>query len=282
MYGMPYSPSPPKSACSFWLPPRRGDGREVVAGVGGGGQARHVAVPRVVGGNTGQLPSEPFWAQPPPAGGRVVVVVDAWSWCAWSSSGRGRLGGARGRGHRGGPRRGGRGWRWGWRCGRQARGEHERAPGDGHEEEQTAAHGVLSASGGEILERGGEGGVKAVWSGEAAARWVAPTMIGRCLRSPARPGLDPQPVEREPRRPSTCTASSSPSGCWSAVYVAEQRWRRRGYPRDGIYDIAFWVVIGGVIGARLYHVVTDYQLFEDDRCARFADLAGRAHRSGAR
>jgi prolipoprotein diacylglyceryl transferase len=53
-------------------------------------------------------------------------------------------------------------------------------------------------------------------------------------------------------------------GVLVGVYVAEQRWRHRGYPKDGIYDIAFWVVIWGVIGARVYHVITDYQLFEDD------------------
>ena len=53
-------------------------------------------------------------------------------------------------------------------------------------------------------------------------------------------------------------------GVLVGVYVAEQRWRRRGYPKDGIYDIAFWVVIWGVIGARVYHVISDYQLFEDD------------------
>jgi prolipoprotein diacylglyceryl transferase len=53
-------------------------------------------------------------------------------------------------------------------------------------------------------------------------------------------------------------------GVLVAVSIAEHRWRRRGYPRDGIYDIAFWVVIWGVIGARLYHVVSDYQLFEHD------------------
>ncbi|HLM17095.1 MAG TPA: prolipoprotein diacylglyceryl transferase [Acidimicrobiia bacterium] len=52
-------------------------------------------------------------------------------------------------------------------------------------------------------------------------------------------------------------------GVLVGVYVSEQRWRRRGYPRDGIYDIAFWVVIWGVIGARVYHVITDYQRFED-------------------
>jgi len=53
-------------------------------------------------------------------------------------------------------------------------------------------------------------------------------------------------------------------GVLVAVFTAERRWRNRGYPRDGIYDIAFWVVVWGVIGARLYHVVTDYQLFTDD------------------
>jgi prolipoprotein diacylglyceryl transferase len=58
-------------------------------------------------------------------------------------------------------------------------------------------------------------------------------------------------------------------GVLVGVYVAEQRWRRRGYPNDGIYDIAFWVVIWGVIGARLYHVITDYQLFEDDPLRAF-------------
>ena len=55
-----------------------------------------------------------------------------------------------------------------------------------------------------------------------------------------------------------------------------------GYPRDGIYDIAFWVVICGVIGARLYHVITDYQLFEHDPWSTRSRSGGRARRSGAR
>ena len=53
-------------------------------------------------------------------------------------------------------------------------------------------------------------------------------------------------------------------GVLVATYIGEHRWRNRGYPKDGIYDIAFWVVIAGVIGARLYHVITDYELFEHD------------------
>jgi prolipoprotein diacylglyceryl transferase len=53
-------------------------------------------------------------------------------------------------------------------------------------------------------------------------------------------------------------------GVLVAVWVSEHRWRRRGYPAGGIYDIAFWVVVWGVIGARIYHVLTDYQRFDDD------------------
>jgi len=53
-------------------------------------------------------------------------------------------------------------------------------------------------------------------------------------------------------------------GVLVAVYVSERRWRNRGYPRDAIYDIAFWVVVWGVVGARVYHVITDYQLFTHD------------------
>ncbi len=53
-------------------------------------------------------------------------------------------------------------------------------------------------------------------------------------------------------------------GVLVAVWIAERRWRRRGYGSPGISDVAFWVIIWGVVGARLYHVITDYQRFEDD------------------
>ncbi|MFI5047297.1 MAG: prolipoprotein diacylglyceryl transferase [Acidimicrobiia bacterium] len=59
-----------------------------------------------------------------------------------------------------------------------------------------------------------------------------------------------------------------------ACAVGERRWRNRGYPPGGVYDIAFWVVIWGVIGARLYHVITDYQLFEHDLPRVFAIWRG--------
>jgi prolipoprotein diacylglyceryl transferase len=59
-------------------------------------------------------------------------------------------------------------------------------------------------------------------------------------------------------------------GCW----VGDRRWRARGYPKGTIYDLAFWIVVWGVIGARLYHVLTDYQLFEHDVLRVFAIWRG--------
>jgi prolipoprotein diacylglyceryl transferase len=53
-------------------------------------------------------------------------------------------------------------------------------------------------------------------------------------------------------------------GVLVAIRVAEVRWVGRGHPHKQIADIVIWVVVWGVIGARVYHVVTDYQLFTDD------------------
>jgi phosphatidylglycerol---prolipoprotein diacylglyceryl transferase len=58
-------------------------------------------------------------------------------------------------------------------------------------------------------------------------------------------------------------------GVLVAVAIAQRRWTRRGYGSPGISDIAFWVVVWGVIGARLYHVITDYQRFDDDPLRAF-------------
>ena len=49
-----------------------------------------------------------------------------------------------------------------------------------------------------------------------------------------------------------------------ASILAERRWKRWGHdPRD-FQNIVVVVVICGVIGARLYHVATDYEKFEGD------------------
>ncbi len=53
-------------------------------------------------------------------------------------------------------------------------------------------------------------------------------------------------------------------GVLVAVRISEVRWVRRGHPSKEFSDLVVWIVVGGVIGARLYHVITDYQLFTDD------------------
>lgn len=45
------------------------------------------------------------------------------------------------------------------------------------------------------------------------------------------------------------------------LLVTERRWEARGGRRDTVTALAFWVIPFGIIGARLYHVVTDYQLY---------------------
>ena len=46
-----------------------------------------------------------------------------------------------------------------------------------------------------------------------------------------------------------------------AARIAEQRWVNRGHGAKEFSDLVIWIIIGGVIGARAYHVASDYQLF---------------------
>jgi len=61
------------------------------------------------------------------------------------------------------------------------------------------------------------------------------------------------------------------AGVLVAAKIGRTRYMRKGGPRDDAaarergeeFDsLAFWAVVAGIIGARLYHVITDYQLFE--------------------
>jgi prolipoprotein diacylglyceryl transferase len=46
-----------------------------------------------------------------------------------------------------------------------------------------------------------------------------------------------------------------------AVVIAERRWRGRGGKPGTMVDLATWGIPFGIVGARLYHVVTDWQLY---------------------
>ncbi|GLW12235.1 prolipoprotein diacylglyceryl transferase 1 [Microtetraspora sp. NBRC 13810] len=46
-----------------------------------------------------------------------------------------------------------------------------------------------------------------------------------------------------------------------AVWLGERRWRARGGAPGTIVDLAVWAVPFGLVGGRLYHVITDWQLY---------------------
>jgi len=50
-------------------------------------------------------------------------------------------------------------------------------------------------------------------------------------------------------------------GILVAIWIGERRWVARGGRPGQVSDIAIWAVPFGVVGARLYHVVTDWHLY---------------------
>jgi prolipoprotein diacylglyceryl transferase len=53
-------------------------------------------------------------------------------------------------------------------------------------------------------------------------------------------------------------------GVVAAIWIAERRWVARGGRRGTAGDVALWAVPFGLIGGRLYHVGTDWQLYFGD------------------
>jgi prolipoprotein diacylglyceryl transferase len=51
-------------------------------------------------------------------------------------------------------------------------------------------------------------------------------------------------------------------GALAAVEIARVRWRAKGGDPDDIVTIAKWAIPAGLIGARLYHVLTDWQDYQ--------------------
>ena len=51
------------------------------------------------------------------------------------------------------------------------------------------------------------------------------------------------------------------AGVVLAVWLGERRWVARGGKPGQVGDIAIWVVPFGLVGGRLYHVITDWRLY---------------------
>jgi prolipoprotein diacylglyceryl transferase len=54
------------------------------------------------------------------------------------------------------------------------------------------------------------------------------------------------------------------AGIIAAVWIGEKRWVARGGRPGDVQDLAVWAVPFGIVGARLYHVITDYNLYFGD------------------
>jgi len=50
-------------------------------------------------------------------------------------------------------------------------------------------------------------------------------------------------------------------GVIAAVWFGERRWEERGGIRGQVSDVALWAVPFGLVGARVYHVITDHELY---------------------
>jgi prolipoprotein diacylglyceryl transferase len=51
------------------------------------------------------------------------------------------------------------------------------------------------------------------------------------------------------------------AGVFAAIWIGEKRFQARGGLPGTVGDVAVWAVPFGLVGARLYHVITDYQLY---------------------
>lgn len=50
-------------------------------------------------------------------------------------------------------------------------------------------------------------------------------------------------------------------GVFAAIWLGERRWAERGGTAGQVGDVAIWGVPAGLVGARVYHVITDHDLY---------------------
>jgi prolipoprotein diacylglyceryl transferase len=51
------------------------------------------------------------------------------------------------------------------------------------------------------------------------------------------------------------------AGIFAALAVLLRRWRERGGVDDDVWDVAGWAIVFGILGGRIYHVITDPELY---------------------
>jgi prolipoprotein diacylglyceryl transferase len=51
------------------------------------------------------------------------------------------------------------------------------------------------------------------------------------------------------------------AGIFVALWLTGRRWRARGGAENDVWDVAGWAIVFGILGGRLYHVITDPELY---------------------
>jgi prolipoprotein diacylglyceryl transferase len=51
------------------------------------------------------------------------------------------------------------------------------------------------------------------------------------------------------------------AGIIVAVFMTIRRWRERGGTEEDVWDVAGWAIVLGILGGRIYHVITDPELY---------------------
>jgi prolipoprotein diacylglyceryl transferase len=51
------------------------------------------------------------------------------------------------------------------------------------------------------------------------------------------------------------------AGIFIALWLTNRRWRERGGQDGEVWDVSGWAIVFGIIGGRLYHVITDPELY---------------------
>jgi prolipoprotein diacylglyceryl transferase len=63
-------------------------------------------------------------------------------------------------------------------------------------------------------------------------------------------------------------------GILAAVFLSARRWAAKGGDRDLVYRASMWGVLWGIVGARLYHVITSWNEVPDEWWGVFAVWKG--------
>ena len=53
-------------------------------------------------------------------------------------------------------------------------------------------------------------------------------------------------------------------GILIAFYLCDKEARKHNLPKDVIFDMGFWIVVFGILGARIYYVVFNFGLYKND------------------